>query len=188
MWSDRNSRGAQGIYSFSNAQTGQTALLGTKLIGGTVGMAYASFLLGMTNSATVNAVQDPQWRKNTWSLYLQDSWKISRRLTFEYGARWDLQGVGHEIHYRNSMFGPDIPNPSAAGRPGAVKYEGYGQGRCNCAFTSIYPFAISPRLSIAYQIDAKTVFRAGWGISYGPGPELVVRYQSDPAWRGLRQL
>ncbi|MEO8371448.1 MAG: TonB-dependent receptor, partial [Candidatus Solibacter sp.] len=170
MWSDRNTRGAQGIYGFSNAQTGLPALQGQTLTGGSVGLSYASFLLGMTSSAQVNAVQDPQWRKNTWNLYLQDNWKITRRLTLDYGIRWDLQGVGHEIHYRNSMFGPDIPNPSAAGRPGAVKFEGYGSGRCNCDFTAIYPYALSPRLSLAYQIDNNTVLRAGWGVSYGPGP------------------
>ncbi len=72
MWSDRNTRGAQGIYGFSNAQTGQPALQGNTLTGGSVGMNYASFLLGMTSSAQVNAVQDPQWRKNFWSLYVQD--------------------------------------------------------------------------------------------------------------------
>ncbi len=171
MWSDRNTRGAQGIYSFSNAQTGNPALQGRTLTNGTsVGLAYASFLLGMTNSAQVNAVQDPQWRKNTYSLYLTDNWKITRRLTVDYGLRWDLQGTGHEIYYRNSMFGPTVPNPSAAGRPGALLFEGYGPGRCNCSFTDTYPYAIGPRLSAAYQLDAKTVLRAGWGISYGPGP------------------
>ena len=29
-----------------------------------------------------------------------------------------------------------------------------------------YPFAFGPRLGIAYQIDSKTVFRAGWGVTY----------------------
>ena len=132
-------------------------------------MNYASFLLGMTSAAQVNAVQDPQWRKMAYGLYGEDSWKISRKLTLGYGLRWDLQGVGHEIHYRNSMFGPTVPNPSAAGRPGAVVFEGYGQGRCNCDFVSSYPYAFSPRLSLAYQLDPKTVIRAGWGLSYGPG-------------------
>ena len=170
MWSDRNTRGAQGIFGFSNAQTGLPSLVGTALTGGSVGLAYASFLLGMTSNAQVNAVQDPQWRKNTWALYAQDSWKVTRKLTIEYGLRWDLSGTGHEIHYRNSMFSPSIPNPTADGKLGAVAYEGYGQGRCNCSFTDIYPYAVSPRLSAAYQINNKTVFRAGWGISYGPGP------------------
>jgi hypothetical protein len=50
---------------------------------------------------------------------------------------------------------------------GATIYEGYGAGRCNCVFASGYPYAIAPRLGIAYQIDPKTVFRGGWGITYG---------------------
>jgi hypothetical protein len=171
MWSDRNTRGAQGIYEFSNAQTGNPLFQGTTLTSGAnVGMNYASFLLGMTSGARVNAVQDPQWRKNTWALYVADNWKVTRKLTLDLGLRWDQSGTGHEIHYRNSMFGPTVPNPSAGGRPGAVIYEGYGPGRCDCAFTDTYRFAFGPRLAAAYQINDKTVLRAGWGISYGPGP------------------
>ena len=32
-----------------------------------------------------------------------------------------------------------------------------------------YNFAFQPRLSVAYQIDAKTVLRAGWGVFYSSG-------------------
>ena len=34
-------------------------------------------------------------------------------------------------------------------------------------FASNYPYGIGPRIGLAYQITPKTVFRAGWGISYG---------------------
>jgi hypothetical protein len=84
--------------------------------------------------------------------------------------RWDWQSEGHEIHYRSSEFGPYTPNPSAGNLPGAVVYEGYGAGRCNCNFMQTYPFAIGPRLGVAYQLDSKTVIRGGWGISYGQVP------------------
>ena len=158
-------------YGFSTTQTGSAGNQGISLPSGTsTGFAYASFLMGLTNSASVNAIWSPQWRKKTWGLYIQDNWKISRNLTLDYGMRWDLQGTGHEIHWRNSMFGPTVPNPSAGGLPGALLFEGYGPGRCNCQFTDTYPYAVSPRLGIAYQIDPKTVFRAGWGFNYGPGP------------------
>lgn len=170
MWSDRASRQSQGQYSFSNSQTGMQALqpLGS-LSGGSVGFNYASFLLGMVNSANVKAVQYPQLRKNTWGLYVQDNWKASRKLTLDIGIRWDLSGQGHELWYRNSMFGPTIPNPTAGNRLGALVYEGYGAGRCNCQFTDVYPYAVSPRIGAAYQINPKTVFRAAWGLSFGPG-------------------
>lgn len=119
-WTDRNTRGAQGILNFS---TNETALpyLGTSNVGGsTVGFPYASFLLGLADTGSVNAIQDPQLRKKSYSLYLQDTWKVTRKLTLDYGLRWDLESEGHEIHYRTSMFGPTIPNPSVNNLPGAL--------------------------------------------------------------------
>lgn len=166
IWTDRNSRGAQGILNFNAAQTGLPSTQGQNLQGGNVGFPYASFLLGLVNTASVNAVQDPQWRKKTWGLFLQDTWKVSRRLTLDYGLRWDLQSQGKEIHDRSSMFGPSVPNKAAGGLPGGIVYEGYGTGRCDCRFTSAYPYAIGPRLGAAYQIDDKTVLRTGFGITY----------------------
>jgi hypothetical protein len=169
-WSDRNSRGSQGILNFSAAETGLPYLQSTNVGGGTVGFPYASFLLGLADTASVNAVQDPQWRKQAWGLFIQDTWKITRKLTLDYGLRWDLQSQGHEIHYRTSMFGPTTPNPAAGNLPGALIYEGYGAGRCNCQFTKTYRYAIGPRIGAAYQIDSKTVLRGGFGVSYGQVP------------------
>ncbi len=169
-WTDRNTRGAQGVLNFSTAETGLPATQGQNLNGGSVGLGYASFLLGLIDSATVNSPQDPQWRGKHWGVYLQDTWKVTRKLTLDYGIRWDLQGEGHEIHQRDSEFGPVTPNPAAGGLPGGLIYEGYGAGRCNCQFIKTYPYSIGPRLGIAYQIDAKTVFRGGWGVVYGTLP------------------
>jgi hypothetical protein len=169
-WTDRNSRGAQGILNFSPNETGLPYLQTSNVGGGTVGFGYASFLLGMADTASVNAVQDPQWRKQAWSLYLQDTWKVTPKFTLDYGLRWDWQSEGHEIHYRTSMFGSTIPNPAAGGLPGALVYEGNGSGRCNCNFMQTYPFAIGPRLGAAYQLNAKTVIRGGVGVSYGQTP------------------
>jgi len=51
--------------------------------------------------------------------------------------------------------------------------EGDGTGRCNCRLTDAYPYAIGPRVGIAYQIDSKTVFRAGWGASRNQARQFV---------------
>jgi hypothetical protein len=117
--------------------------------------------------AGIKPPQDPQWRNNRWGLYIQDNWKVTRKLTLDIGLRWDLLYEGHEIHNRSSQFGPNVVNPVAGGLLGGVMYEGYGAGRCNCEFTDRYPYAIGPRLGVAYQINSKTVFRAGWGVVYG---------------------
>src|SRR6266567_5258181 len=161
-----------GQVNFSAAETAQPYLNATSVGGVTIGFPYASFLLGAGDSATIKPTSDPQVRKWAYSMYLQDTWKITRRLTLDYGLRWDLQDGWHELHSRSSSFAAGLPNPSAGNRLGATAYEGYGEGRCKCSFTRTYPYAIGPRIGIAYQLDSKTVIRAGWGLVYGQTPVL----------------
>ena len=130
---------------------------------GQSGLGYASFLLGAVNNASVNAIQDPQWRGYKGALYFQDDWKINRRLTVNYGLRWDIQTQGHEIWYRNSMFAPWIANPNAGGRLGGIVYEGFGAGQCNCNFENPYPYSIGPRLSAALPDQLQDRVCAGAG-------------------------
>ncbi len=165
-YTDRNTRGSSGVLNFTANETGLPSTQGQNLGGGGIGFPYASFLLGLVNNGTVNAPQDPQWRNSRWGLYFQDTWKIRRNVTLDYGMRWDLEDQGHEIWSRNSMFGPSVPNPSAGGLLGGMVYEGNGPNRCNCKFIPRYPYAIGPRLGVAWQIDKKTVLRAGWGVVY----------------------
>ena len=131
-----------------------------------MGYGYASFLLGLANSSSIMNQSDPQYRKDAWSMYIQDTWKVTRKLTLDYGLRWDYMTSLRELWYRVAAFDPTRPNPAAGNLPGATSYEGYGQGRCNCTFAPKYPYAIGPRLGVAYQVNSKTVLRAGIGISY----------------------
>jgi Carboxypeptidase regulatory-like domain len=171
-WTDRNSRGAQGVYNFSNNETSDpfnnTSVFNGNGVSGSTGNGYASFLLGQVDTATVNTVQDPQLRRQAWGLFIQDTWKITHKLTLDYGLRWDLQSWGHEIYYRWTEFGPTVPNPVVNNIPGGILYQGYGSVRCNCTFTKTYPYSIAPRLGAAYQYDSKTVIRGGVGVSYAP--------------------
>src|SRR5215475_10031250 len=166
VWSDSNLTAAQGRLAFSEEQTGLPYLGVTSMGGGSIGYRYASFLLGLPDTATVSAPKQVQGRKKAWSFYGQDDWKVTPKLRLNYGLRWDYAGQGHELHYRSSMIDLSTPNPSAGGLPGAFIYEGFGPGRCNCDFTKTYPYAFGPRLSFAYRLNDKTVARAGWGVSY----------------------
>jgi hypothetical protein len=164
-------------YGFSTAETSQP-LYGQVLPTGTgIGSTWASFLLGDYDSVSVGNGQALFYRRTSWSLFLQDSWKVTRKLTLDYGLRWDLQQPIQELHDRIAGFGPTTPNPNANGLLGGVIYEGSGPGRCNCQFAPDYPFAIAPRFGAAYQLNAKTVLRAGWGLSYGP----LVALLTDPS-------
>ena len=56
-----------------------------------------------------------------------------------------------------------MPNANAGGILGGTIYA----STCNCPFYQTpYPYAIGPRLGVAYAINDKTVFRAGLGINY----------------------
>jgi hypothetical protein len=157
-----------GSYTFSAAETGQPYLQSTSLNGGSVGFPYASFLLGGFDSASVHNTLQPQIRKSATSFFVQDTWKITHKITFDYGIRYDYQPGWQEMHGRSSSFSASIPNPSAGNLPGATAYE----ATCNCSFGRTYPYAIGPRLGLAYQIEHKTVLRAGWGLVYGYTPVL----------------
>jgi hypothetical protein len=170
-WTDDNSRGAQGVYTFQANETADpynnTTTVNGNGTSGMTGNGYASFLLGQVDTAYVNTIQDPELRRMAWGLFIQDTWKVTHKLTLDYGLRWDLQSWGHEIYYRWTEFGPTVPNP-VTGNLGGILYSGYGPGRCGCTFTNTYPYSIAPRLGAAYQLDSKTVFRGGAGVTYAP--------------------
>ena len=164
-----NTSRANGIISFGANQTGTPWELGK---GGnvTTGFGYASFLLGTVGGLQITPVAETRLGNHSFAMYLQDTWKVTRKLTLDYGLRYDYQTELKEQYGRMQNAAFNTPNPNAGGRNGTVIYEGQGGGRCNCNFQSNYPYAIGPRVGVAYQIDSKTVFRAGAGLAYGSAP------------------
>jgi hypothetical protein len=133
------------------------------LNGFTTGFGFASWLLGDYNSTTQTPPYSYRIGYQQWGLYLQDSWKLTRKLTVDYGLRWDLATQPHEQYGRVANLDPTAPNANAGGLLGATRYA----STCNCQFYQpSYPYAIGPRIGVAYQIDPKTVLRGGWGLVY----------------------
>jgi hypothetical protein len=156
--------GDDGTYTFAADQTGQPFQIAP--VGGVnVGLSYASFLLGQVKTVAMNGPTDPRLGKKQLGLYVQDTWKITRKFTLDYGIRYDYSTYLRESQGRAPGFSLTAIHP-LAGIPGASIYDGSGQKRCNCNFASNYPFAAAPRLGLAYQITSKTVLRAGFGIVY----------------------
>jgi hypothetical protein len=158
---------AYGSLNFSANQTGLPSTLGQNLQGGTIGFAYASFFLGLVDSGNIGVVSNPRLGKHAFAGYAQDSWKVNRKLTVEYGVRYDYQTYLKDAHGRIGSFSPTVLNPAAGNIPGNIIYEGSGTGHCNCSFAKVYPNAIGPRLGFAYQLTENMVLRAGFGIIYG---------------------
>jgi hypothetical protein len=73
-----------------NTGTGPTSLplTGLDLAGQSMGFGFASFLLGDYSSIQQNAPADYRLGKSQWGIFLQDSWKVNRKLTLDYGLRW----------------------------------------------------------------------------------------------------
>ncbi len=151
-----------GNFSFAPDQTANPYQNGLATsVANPTGFAYASFLTGLPNLLNLNAPNSAKLGYHSLGFYVQDTWKVSRKFTLDYGLRYDYQTYMKEQYGRmqNASFGTF---DSKLGRNGAVLYG----ASCNCEFSHNYPFAFGPRLGGAYQIDAKTVLRGGVGIQY----------------------
>jgi hypothetical protein len=152
---------ANGNIDFAPTESGLPSLNGVPLAG-TVGFSYASFLLGAVDNGYIATPTDTRMGAHSLAWYVQDTWKANRKLTIDYGLRYDFETYLREQYGRFGVFSPTALNPSAGNLPGAVIYE----ATCHCHMAHNYPFAFGPRLGIAYQIQPKTVFRGGVGVSY----------------------
>ncbi len=129
----------------------------------TEGFGYASFLLGDYSSSTQTPQENYREGQQVWGLFVQDSWKVTRRLTVDYGLRWDYDTAEREQFGRLGQLAQNVPNANAGGRLGGTQYA----ATCNCNFyPSAYPYALGPRVGVAYQLTPKTVLRGGWGFVY----------------------
>jgi Carboxypeptidase regulatory-like domain/TonB dependent receptor len=177
-WVNHSLNSTMGTYVFSAAQTGQPYTNNNAPGGINIGFGYASFLLGQPNTVRVDAPADTRFGKKQWGFFAQDNWKITRKMTLDYGLRYDYSLTPTEQYGRLPNVNFELANPSAGGRPGAIVYE----ATCNCSFSKNYPFAFGPRIGLAYQINSKTVLRTGFGVSYtGTGNAQTANGSANPA-------
>jgi outer membrane receptor protein involved in Fe transport len=161
-WTTLNLTATNGAYNFSTAQTSQPYFGQAPTGAATAGFAYASFLLGQVNQVQINDPANIRMAKQQWGLFVQDNWKVTRKLTLDYGLRWDYSQTPREQYGRLPTLAPTLPNAVAGGHLGATQFE----ATCKCTFSKNYPAAFGPRIGVAYQLSQKTVLRAGFGISY----------------------
>lgn len=156
------------------------------------GHAYADFLLGYPTDDLRATVGIPAIAFNTrWSAYIQDDWKISRKLTLNIGVRYFLQTVLGERD--RSMAGVDFNTGKMV-----VSTSGGQTPRLAIARSlAAYPWVKSedlgwgsdliegdhnnfaPRFGFAYRPfdNNKTVIRGGYGFFYGTVPFFVGPYR-----------
>ena len=153
-----NSHGANGTlgFNFSNNQTGApTASYNTQ-----VGFAFASFLLGDVASAGEGTPFDLYGRRKSLSVFANDSFRVSNRLTVNYGLNWNQtypfhEKYGHWADYSNTAINPTY------GIPGEVVYLNNGSQTFEGS-TRWSNFA--PHLGLAYKISNRIVARAAYSL------------------------
>lgn len=155
--------GSNGSYQYASYQTANPTKLSSS------GNAFASFLLGDTNSASQLALPEinTSIRYGYYSGYIQDHWRLTERLTLDLGFRYEVPKGWHLKDGNYSTFDPTLPNAGSPGYNGALIFAGNGAGRSGRDY--LYPTdwkAFGPRLGFAYKLDNKTVIRGGWGIFY----------------------
>ncbi len=126
------------------------------------GLGFATFVLGdVTNfqrysSASTN---NKEFQKRTF-FYAQDTWRASQKLTLNLGLRYEL----YFPEAVNAKGGGAIQNPTT----GYFQVAGYGNYGTNMGYSPAKN-AYNPRVGAAYQINDKTVIRAGYGRSFDLG-------------------
>ena len=153
-------------WTFSSSQT---AGFTNGTINSATGNGYASFLLGALSSATISddAVATTGGRFKDYSAWVQDNYRVAPKLTLNLGFRYDIMTPFKEVRNRESFFNPTLANPAVGGFNGALMFYGDGPDSCHCSTNiNTYYKAFQPRIGLAYSINSKTVFRAGYDMTY----------------------
>jgi hypothetical protein len=138
---------------------------------GSTGNEIASLLLGYVDNANIPNLANTSVNyraPQTYNFYAQDDYKVTSRLTVNYGLRFELYKPIYEKHDIYGAVDLSMPNPSAGGLLGSYTFAGQnGVGSClPSACNSAGGWA--PRLGVAYRVSDRFVVRAGYGISYFP--------------------
>lgn len=153
-----NPNGRPGIASqdLTSLQTMINELLGipARITQGFIGNLNGDFFLGFGGLFVSGN------RIKQYNYYVQDEWKISPRLTMNYGLRIEYNPAPTEAN--GLVFVPDKP---IDGSQGPVRFV-----RAKRWYSNDHSLAFGPRLSLAWDPfgQGKTVIRAGYGIAFDP--------------------
>jgi hypothetical protein len=130
------------------------------------GYAFAGWLMGYVSSTqTAEGLAYNEGRQNRWSLYFLDDWKATRKLTLNYGLRWDFFQAPYDNYgaWRNLRF--DVLSTGTDGKQYPTFTPApYTKGVRIVEKDNRY---FMPRVGIAYRPTDNWVMRvgAGWFVS-----------------------
>ncbi len=156
----------------NNAHTALT--LGSGWIPGTTGNDFGDLLVGrLAQVDSGTALPDGNWNAWNYDWYVQDSWKIKKNFTLEYGVRFSKWINNTESNGYGAVFLPSAYNPNAGTFLDAdktvvngVQYVSLGQ--VDKGLVPNRPLMVMPRVNFAWDIsgDGNMVIRGGGGVFY----------------------
>ena len=120
-------------------------------------LAYTSIVAGNADIAFPFATDPLATSMNNYSLFGQDTWRATKRLTLTYGLRWEINTPPESTTSGKPLYavqGIFDSNPLAV-VPGALWHTKFAN--------------FAPRLGAAYQVSPRTVVRGGGGLFYDLG-------------------
>ena len=180
--------------SFNNQFTnGQWAFNGA-----ITGLALADYMVGSPNTFTQGNNGFDYNRSNYYSLYVQDSWKMSSRLRVNYGIRWEPYLPEHYKgnpppveHFSMNNFVAGVHSKVFTNAPAGMLFTG-DKGMPG-AFSFVTPNwnQWSPRVGIVWDPDGKgrQTIRASFSLVHDYPEMYYANYVTNsPPWGGLVQL
>jgi hypothetical protein len=132
----------------------------SKPLGSTVSDAttynLADFIFGLPSTIQLGNNLVTNLRQHVHSVYLQDDYHVTSKLTVNLGLRWEFATPLWERDNQWSNFDPTL-NKLIHASSGSL----YNRALVNPDYKDF-----GPRVGLAYSVDPKTVIRAGYGISY----------------------
>ena len=177
-----NADSITGVFNFNNNMTSNCAGLGPGCtVNSATGFDVASFMLGIVNQknrALFDATPYKEKRPE-YSLYVQDDFRATSRLTLNLGLRWDVYPPWVEVNNLQSNFDETTGKFVVASDDAVI--AGVKVGRYLQTYSKK---DFGPRLGFAYDIagNGKTLIRGGYGIfwNFTPGGTSSSKAQNPP--------
>jgi hypothetical protein len=181
-WHLNGNASALGTLSFQpvfTAQLTQSAQAQLAPVANT-GNSFADFLLGFPVTGMLIGLPVVQFRSKQFTPYFQDSWRLARNLTLNYGLSWFLETPPEPQGWaRQFIHGFDF-------QTGLLAFAALGQSNYNPVPTRKNNLA--PRLGLAWKPDflGGLILRAAAGVYYSEFPWVLAAdsVQGPPAGAG----
>src|SRR5437868_12597566 len=133
--------------------------------GFSTGFDFADFLLGLPQLTSIQGGSTTyKFRQNSWDLFVQDDWRATGNLSFNFGLRYEYVSPFSEAN--NRLVNLDLNSTITAVSPVFPGTSGPFSGGFPITVLEPDRNNFAPRIGIAWKATKKTVVRGGYGINY----------------------